>query len=195
MRSHQGRVPPESLRSIAEPIDWLIELYGHAGSVQYGGEPVSQLEHALQCASLGEAANSTPSLICAALLHDIGHLLHKFGKDPAKRGIDDRHESIGASALATWFPPEVTEPIRLHVDAKRYLCATHTDYYERLTPASQLSLRLQGGVYSPAEAEKFEATPHALQAIILRQWDEHSKIPQLPTPDFAHYVPLLRALL
>ena len=110
-------------------VDQLIELLRTKGVRQYGGERVSQCEHALQCASLAARANAPAALIAAALLHDIGHLLHEEGEQPALRGVDDRHEQIGAEYLLPAFGPAVAEPVRLHVPAKRYLCATDPGYY------------------------------------------------------------------
>ena len=129
----------------------VIQLFQKRGGSQYGREAVSQQEHALQAAFFAETAGVSSSLIAAALLHDVGHLLHQLDDDAPERGIDDRHETLAAQWLERRFGPEVVEPVRLHVDAKRFLCATEKDYIAQLSPASIVSLRLQGGVMSDDE--------------------------------------------
>jgi len=168
-------------------IEEVTELFLGGGGRQYGGEAVTQLAHALQCAASAEAEHASPALITAALLHDIGHLTHKFGAKPAVRGIDDMHEQGGADFLASRFEPAVSEAVRLHVDAKRYLCAVEPGYFASLSPASVRSLELQGGVFSPAEAQEFIRRPFAEDAVRLRRWDEQAKVKGLKTPDFAHF--------
>lgn len=141
-------------------IEQIFDLYRRKGGRAYLGEQVTILEHVLQTATAAERANASPALMAASLLHDIGHFLHAYDEDCAKHGIDSKHESVAADFLASHFRPEVVEPIRLHVAAKRYLCATHPDYDDRLTPASQLSLKLQGGPMDAAECRAFENNPH-----------------------------------
>ena len=175
-------------------IDWLELLYATRGTLTYG-EGVSQREHALQAAHLAEQVGCGPSLIVAALLHDLGHLLDRRGEDAAARGIDTRHEAIAAGLLARLFGEAVAAPVRLHVDAKRYRCAIDPDYRARLSPASAQSLALQGGPMSPAEAATFEARPDADAALRLRGWDEAAKRTGVRTPAFAHFRPYLRAAL
>src|SRR5260370_22877879 len=126
-------------------VDRLLELLATKGVRQYGGEQVSQREHALQCAFLATREGAPADLVAAALLHDIAHLLHGKGERPAARGIDDKHEEIGAEHLLAAFGPNVAEPVRLHVPAKRYLCATDPGYFACLSPGSVRSLALQGG--------------------------------------------------
>ncbi|WP_448560707.1 HD domain-containing protein [Trichothermofontia sp.] len=118
----------------------------------------------------------------ACLLHDLGHLVHTLGEDAATQGIDDRHEYRALGYLHPLFPPAVTEPIRLHVAAKRYLCATDSTYWEQLSENSKQSLKLQGGPFSALEVAEFLAQPYALQAVQLRRWDDQAKVPNLPTP-------------
>ena len=130
----------------------LITLLGEHGAAQYGRESVSQAEHALQCAALAESEGADAPLIAAALLHDVGHLIAK----PGDEDTNDMHENIGWGFLKTHFVPAVSEPVRLHVDAKRYLCAVDSDYFGILSPASVHSLELQGGRFSPTEARAFE---------------------------------------
>ncbi|HET8997759.1 MAG TPA: HD domain-containing protein [Acetobacteraceae bacterium] len=175
--------------------DSLLALMQEKGSRRYGLHDVSQLQHALQAATLAEQEGCPPALIVAALLHDIGHMVHALGDNPAAEGVDDRHEAVGHAYLAARFGPEVTEPVRLHVAAKRYLCATEPDYFGRLSPDSVLSLSLQGGPMSDAEVAAFRALPHAAAAVRLRRYDEAAKVKDLPTPPLAHFRPHLDACL
>lgn len=173
----------------------LVQTLRDRGHEQYGSEAVSQLEHALQCATLAAAANSPGRLIVASLLHDIGHLTHDLGEDAAERGIDDRHEHRATGLLKQLFGPAVAEPVKLHVNAKRYLCAVDQDYWASLSPASQTSLELQGGIYTPAEAEVFLSQPFAPDAVALRRWDDCAKDPQCKTPGLDHFAALLESCL
>lgn len=175
------------------PLADILKTLRDRGGAQYGQEAVSQLDHALQCATLAAEANHPPSLVAAALLHDLGHLLHNLGETVAERGIDDRHEHRALPLLRQVFPAAVSEPVRLHVDAKRYLCAIEPGYWESLSPASQHSLTLQGGIYTPTEAAAFMQQPFAAEAVHLRRWDDCAKIPHHPTPDLDHFIPLLIA--
>jgi phosphonate degradation associated HDIG domain protein len=154
---------------------------------------VTQLEHALQAAWLAEKEGAAPALIAAALLHDIGHLLHDLPEDIAEQGIDAEHEKLASAWLSQSFGTEVTEPVRLHVDAKRYLCAAVPGYRERLSEASKLSLKLQGGPLAPAAAERFAAGPNADAAIAVRRWDDEAKVVGLATPALEHFMPHLEA--
>jgi [1-hydroxy-2-(trimethylamino)ethyl]phosphonate dioxygenase len=176
-------------------IDEVTELFLGGGGRQYGGEAVTQLAHALQCAAAAETEHAPPALIIAALLHDVGHLTHALGPKPAARGIDDMHEQGGADFLAGRFVPAVSEAVRLHVDAKRYLCAIEAGYFATLSPESVRSLGLQGGVFTPEQAEEFIARPYARDAVRLRRWDEQAKVKGLSTPDFAHFTTYMPACL
>ena len=176
-------------------VEKIVRLFEVRGRDAYLGEPVSQAEHALQAAHLAEAAGAADSLVLAALLHDVGHLLHDLGDDAADRGIDDRHERSGGSWLARNFGPKVAEPARLHVEAKRYLCAVEASYFEALSPASKLSLSLQGGPMTPEEVAAFEANPHHLDAVVLRRWDDEAKVTGLDVPGLGHYLDRLAAAL
>jgi phosphonate degradation associated HDIG domain protein len=160
----------------------VLRLFDAKGGSQYGREAVTQREHALQAAALAERDGASASLIAAALLHDLGHLLHELPEDAPDEGVDDRHEELAASWLATRFGPEVAEPVRLHVEAKRYLCAIDPAYHGHLSAPSRLSLELQGGPMSESECEAFEASPMALQAVALRRWDDAAKEPGRVTP-------------
>ncbi|MGK7946897.1 MAG: phosphonate degradation HD-domain oxygenase [Microcystaceae cyanobacterium] len=165
-------------------IFYIISTKGHQ---QYGGEAVTQLEHALQCAMLAENAGETPELITACLFHDLGHLIHHLGENIAEQGIDDRHEYRALGMLSKLFHLTVTEPIRLHVEAKRYLCKIDSNYLNTLSSASQLSLKLQGGVFNEEQVSQFEQNLYALEATKLRRWDEQAKIPNLVTPPLSHF--------
>jgi phosphonate degradation associated HDIG domain protein len=164
--------------------DWLRH---RAGSL-YGGEAVTQLEHALQCATLAQSDGATPSLITASLLHDIGHLADS-GND-----VSDPHGALAAGLLKRLFGPEVTEPIRLHIDAKRYLCLMEPAYHAGLSEASKRSLLWQGGPYSVAEAKAFIVQPYADDALRLRRWDDAAKIPHAVTPDLDHFIRIMRTV-
>jgi phosphonate degradation associated HDIG domain protein len=172
-------------------VDQILELYEQRGGSLYGGEAVTQLEHALQSAWLAEQEQSSPQLIVAALVHDVGHLLHELPDDAPDAGVDDHHERSAANWLRALFPPSVTEPVRLHVAAKRYLCTVEPGYLAALSEPSLVSYRLQGGPMPPDEVRVFEQNPHSADAVRLRRWDDTAKVPKLPTPPLAHFAPLL----
>lgn len=166
----------------------IEQLFAERGGEQYTGEPVTQLEHALQTAALAEAEGADDTLVTAALLHDLGHLLHDLGETPTGRGIDDIHQYRALPFLRALFADAVLEPIKLHVDAKRYLCATRPGYFAHLSDDSKRSLALQGGVFSPAEADAFIARPGAAEAVRVRIWDDLAKEANKPTPTLAHFL-------
>lgn len=172
----------------------LTDLYTRLGGLHYG-EGVSQMEHAVQTAHHAKLDDAPPELIAAALLHDVGHMMQKIGENAADLGIDTRHEHISAGYLARVFGPGVTEPIRLHVAAKRYRVAIDPAYHERLSPASLQSLALQGGPMSPAEIEEFLADPAAQNALRLRGYDEAGKAPEAEVDGFETYHDLLCELI
>lgn len=166
----------------------LLTIFAGRTTRRYGLSAVSQLQHALQAAALAEADGAVPATVLASLLHDVGHMIHRLGEDPAGRGIDDVHEELGGSWLAERFGPEVSEPVRLHVAAKRYLCATESDYFGKLSPDSVRSLDLQGGPMSADEIATFRRHPQWQEAVRLRRYDEAAKDPQAQTPDFDHFL-------
>jgi phosphonate degradation associated HDIG domain protein len=177
-------------------LSQISDLFRNRGQAAYLGEPVTQTEHALQTAHAAEQAGAGSALIAAALLHDIGHLLDADSPDPRARDATDfRHEDSAAHWLAQHFGPELVEPVRLHVAAKRYLCATDPAYYHQLSEASRASLRLQKGPFTPEEARHFEQGPHFRAALALRRWDEAAKIAGLPTPGIAHFLKHVEAAL
>ena len=169
----------------------IAHLYEHAGRKPYDGgrrESVTALAHALQCAQLAEWAGADGPLVAAALLHDVGDLV---GPAPDSDAADNRHELRALDVLRGAFGPEVLDPIRLHVAAKRYLVATEPGYAATLSPASVLSLSLQGGPMGEAEQRRFEEEPFAPQAVLLRRWDDAAKTPGKATPSLDYYLALL----
>jgi phosphonate degradation associated HDIG domain protein len=171
----------------------ICVLFARKGGRAYEGEGVTQLEHALQTAAQAEAAASPPALIAAALLHDLGHLLNDQGETPTLRGVDDLHQFAALPFLRPLYGDDVLEPIRMHVDAKRYLCATRADYYAQLSADSKRSLVLQGGVYSAEEVSRFIERPHAEDAVKIRLRDDLAKVAGAQTPPLAHFIGALEA--
>jgi len=166
----------------------IADVFARRGGEQYSGEPVTQLQHALQTAQLAEAAGANDALVTAALLHDLGHLLQDLGDTPSLRGVDDVHQYAALPFLRGLFADAVLDAIKLHVDAKRYLCAVREGYHDKLSEDSRRSLRLQGGVFDADAAERFLAQPGAHQAVQLRLWDDLAKQAQLRTPDLQHFL-------
>lgn len=172
-------------------VDAILERFRTYGGEAYLGEPVTLSEHMLQTAVAAEREDAPPELVAAAFLHDYGHLIHDLPEDSAERGVDTRHEEVGFAFLQRHFPPEVVEPVRLHVDAKRYLCAVDPGYVGQLSAASRLSLALQGGPMTPDEVAAFERSPYAESAALLRRFDDVAKLVGAATPSAEHYRPLL----
>ncbi len=175
---------------MALSLDDIRTLFDRYGGIAYSGEPVTQREHALQTAALAEAAGASEALIIAALLHDLGHLLNPQGNTPTAHGIDDQHQYFALPFLRGVFPDAVLEPIRLHVEAKRCLCAIDAQYHACLSADSVRSLALQGGVLSADETEAFLHRPYAADALRLRRWDDRAKVAGRPTPDLSHFLAL-----
>jgi phosphonate degradation associated HDIG domain protein len=169
-------------------LEDIEQLFARRGGERYSGEAVTQLEHALQCAQLAEAEDADDALVTAALLHDLGHLMHDLGDTPSLHGIDDIHQYRALPFLRGLFGDEVLDPIKLHVDAKRYLCATRAGYFAALSDDSKRSLGLQGGIFNEGQSEAFMAQNGATQAVRLRIWDDLAKSPGLATPPLAHYL-------
>lgn len=178
----------------APVIDTIFSLINKFADERYG-EDVTQLEHVLQCAELARLDGASDALIAAALLHDIGQFIDGAGEAAETHGIDARHEVSGAAFLAHHFPREVTEPVRLHVAAKRYLCAVEPGYTETLSGASVLSLRLQGGPMNPREIAEFESDPSFKSSVRLRRYDDHGKRHDWSVPDLESYRQLLGGLM
>lgn len=172
-------------------LEALFERLLIRGEANYGGEPISQLQHALQTAALAEAEGAPLTLLAAALLHDIGHL----ADTPPPADGDDHHEARAVALLTPVFGPEVWQPVRWHVAAKRWLVLREPHYRARLSAESIRSLTLQGGPMTQAEAQAFEQQPYAEDAIRLRRWDDAAKDPDALTPDLGHYCDALRSLV
>ena len=168
-------------------LDEIVRLYAERGDAHYG-EGVSQTEHALQCAELAEADGAPPSLIVAALLHDIGHL---FEDEATIADADYRHEILGAQLLKGLFGETVRAPIALHVSAKRYLCRLEPGYLDALSPASQASLALQGGPFDAVKAAAFERLPFWREAVALRRYDDTGKRTEPSRRTMADYLPIM----
>ncbi|MBV9634731.1 MAG: HD domain-containing protein [Methylobacteriaceae bacterium] len=176
-------------------VDLLADIFERRGADSYLGETVTISEHMLQGAQLAENENAGDELVAAALLHDIGHYTSEFGEHSFDHGIDNHHDEAGARVLEPFFPPVVTECVRLHVAAKRYLCATDPTYFGKLSAASVHTLSLQGGPMQPREIAEFERHPFYREAVRVRLWDEGGKTPGVRTPPFSHYVPLLQRVV
>ena len=176
-------------------IPEIVELLGSRATTWYGQEAVSQLEHALQCAHLAERANEAPETVVAALLHDLGHMLSAerapVADQDALPAKDDLHQFVALPFLRSLFPDAVLEPIKLHVDAKRYLCAVDAGYWADLSPASKHSLELQGGRYDDAQVRGFEDLTFYAEAVRLRRYDDLAKVPGQVTPPLSHYAALM----
>jgi len=187
--------PPRHLLESVQLLAELSDIYSVRAHGRYGLSQVTQRMHAIQCASLAQAQGFAPTLVVAALLHDIGHMVHDLGEHPAAEGIDDQHEAIGSRWLARYFPPSVSEPVRLHVAAKRYLCATDERYIEKLSSDSIESLALQGGPMSESEVAAFQTEQFWRHAIALRRLDDAAKDPDAPLLTFETFLPLIEAAL
>ena len=170
----------------------IEKLFDQRGHEQYSGEPVTQLQHALQAGFLGEQEGASDELVTAAFLHDLGHLLHDLGETPSILGVDDVHQYRVLPFLRGLFPDSVIDAIQRHVDAKRYLCATRPEYHDSLSEDSRRSLKLQGGIFSDEDAEAFIAEPGAKDAVRVRIWDDLAKRPDLQTPGLSHFMQVAR---
>ena len=173
---------------MALTLDDIEQLFTLHGARMYSGEPVTQSQHALQTACLAEQSSADDELVTACLLHDLGHMLNEQGETPTLRGFDDTHQYFALPFLRGLFSDRVLDAIKLHVDAKRYLCRMRPDYWSALSADSKRSLELQGGIYSQKQCVEFIARPGALDAVKLRQWDDQAKQPNLTTPDLTHFL-------
>ena len=162
-------------------------IFAKRGAGAYFGESVSMTEHGLQAAYFAQLAAAPQALVIAALLHDVGHLVEDVPEDLQDWVEDARHEEIGSRWLAARFPPEVSEPVRLHVPAKRFLCATDPEYFSKLSAASVLTLGLQGGPMTAGEVARFQTEPFHRQAVEVRRWDDQAKVVGLVTPGIGDY--------
>ncbi len=188
---------PDYAPRVISPTDRIAELFAREGMRSYLGEQVSIAVHMLQTGALAEKTGAADAIVAAALLHDVGHFEAVSPRPTRARQLEEqdfRHQDSGADWLAQWFSTEVTEPVRLHVLAKRYLCAVERTYLARLSPASVHTLALQGGPLTPAEVGEFERMPHAQAAVNVRRWDDQAKDPGVATPAFEHFRGLLSQL-
>ena len=170
-------------------VQKIISLFKEKGHSLYGGEAVTQMEHALQAATFAKRNNASDALITASLLHDIGHLLHELPDNAPDHGVDDLHEELAALFLNKYFVQEVVEPVKLHVQAKRYLCFVDPNYYNTLSEPSRQSLALQGGFMNADEATDFEKFQNYKEAVLLRTWDELAKDPAMQTDPIETFAP------
>jgi phosphonate degradation associated HDIG domain protein len=180
--------------TLPQSLNDVLATYRDHGHLQYG-EAVTELQHALQCATFAEQAGETPVIVAAALLHDYGHLCHQLGEDIADHGVDARHEQVGFNKLKGLFAEEIVDAGRLHVAAKRYLCRREPDYYASLSEASRKSLHLQGGPMNEAEAREFEREPHFGIAVRVRRYDDRGKVAGMETPGLEHFRPVLERFI
>ena len=176
-------------------VDFIADIFARRGAEEYIGEKVSIAEHMLQCAEFAQKAGAEDDVIAAALLHDIGHFTSEFGTFTMDDTEDRYHEDAGAQLLEQFFPTVVTDCVRFHVAAKRYLCATRQEYFDLLSEASVHSLNLQGGPMSAAEVEAFEKNPNLGDIIKVRYLDDAGKDPEMTTPGFAHFAPMVRRVV
>ncbi|HKR68787.1 MAG TPA: HD domain-containing protein [Streptosporangiaceae bacterium] len=179
----------------ADPVGQIADLFASEGRTEYLGEAVTQAAHMLQAAHLAEQEGADGALVAAALLHDVGHFKGAVSGQQLMAGTDNMHSHTGADWLAQWFGPEVTEPVRLHVAAKRYLCAVEPGYAKTLSAASVYTLSVQGGPMSGTELDDFAVSPYSQDACRLRRWDDAAKDPDAATPPFEHFRPLLSGLV
>ncbi|PVH28016.1 HD domain-containing protein [Pararhodobacter oceanensis] len=176
-------------------VDFLGDIFARRGNEEYLGEPVNMGQHMLQGATIAEQNGQPEEIIVGALLHDIGHFTSEFGTFTMEDTEDRHHEDAGGAVLERFFPTVITDCVRYHVAAKRYLCATRPSYFDRLTKASVHSLHLQGGPMTAAEVAEFEKNPNLAQIIAVRYLDDAGKIPDMVTPDFWHFAPMVQRMV
>ncbi len=179
----------------ANIVSFLADIFERRGGEEYLGEPVTMAEHMLQGATFAEQQGAREEIIVATLLHDIGHFTSEFGTFRMDDTQDRHHEEAGAQVLEQFFPSIVTDCVRYHVAAKRYLCATRPEYLALLSDASVHSLNLQGGPMSDAEAAEFERNPNLKDIIAVRYLDDAGKEPDMETPGFGHFAPMVQRVV
>ena len=176
-------------------VAFLADIFERRGGEEYLGEPVTMAEHMLQGATLAERAGHDETIVVAALLHDIGHFTSEFGTFSMEDTEDRFHEEAGARVLEAFFPSLVTDCVRYHVAAKRYLCATRPEYFARLSEASVHSLNLQGGPMNAEEIAEFERNPNLKEIVAVRYLDDAGKHAEMDTPSFAHFAPMVQRVV
>lgn len=176
-------------------VDFIADIFARRGAEEYLGEKVTISEHMYQAGHLAEEAGASEDIIVASLLHDIGHFTNEFPDNAAELGIDSHHDRAGAAVVAPFFPSIVTDCIRHHVSAKRYLCAVDPDYFATLSDASILSLKLQGGPLTPEAAEKFAQNKDVEAIVQVRKWDDEAKVPKKKTESFAYFAPMVQRVV
>jgi phosphonate degradation associated HDIG domain protein len=176
-------------------IPFISNIFNRLGADSYLGEAVSMTEHMLQTAHNAEKAGESDATITAALLHDIGHYTGEFPENYIDLGLNNKHESMGAAILEKFFPTEVTEPVRWHVEAKRYLCAIEESYFSGLSEASVKTLELQGGPLDGKAVKTFASNPHLETIVRVRRYDDGGKVPGTKTPDLSHFLEIAQSIL
>ena len=176
-------------------VPFIADIFKRRGGEEYLGEPVTMAEHMLQGAHFAHSEGQTEEIIVAALLHDIGHFTSEFGMFSMDDTEDKLHELAGAEVLSAFFPQIVTDCVRHHVPAKRYLCATQPEYFEQLSEASVHSLSLQGGPMSDEEVGAFEANPHVKEIVQVRLYDDRGKVAGMEVPGFDHYADMVQRVV
>lgn len=176
-------------------VDFIGSIFEKRGDEEYLGEPVTMGQHMLQGATMAEKSREPDEIIIGTLLHDIGHFTSEFGTFSMEDTEDRYHEDAGAAVLEQFFPKIITDCCRHHVSAKRYLCATNPEYFQKLSTASIHSLNLQGGPMSEAEIKDFEKNPNLKKILKVRLYDDAGKIPDMITPSFWHFAPLVQKMV
>ena len=176
-------------------VDFIGSIFEKRGDEEYLGEPVTMGQHMLQGATMAEKSREPDEIIIGTLLHDIGHFTSEFGTFSMEDTEDRYHEDAGAAVLEQFFPKVITDCCRHHVAAKRYLCATDPEYFQKLSTASVHSLNLQGGPMSEAELKDFEKNPNLKKILKVRLYDDAGKIPDMVTPSFWHFAPLVQKMV
>ena len=176
-------------------VDFIGSIFEKRGDEEYLGEPVTMGQHMLQGATMAEQSSEPDEIIIGTLLHDIGHFTSEFGTFSMEDTEDRYHEDAGAAVLEQFFPKVITDCCRHHVAATRYLCATDPEYFQKLSIASIHSLNLQGGPMCEAEIKDFEKNPNLKKILKVRLYDDAGKIPDMVTPSFWHFDPLVKKMV